>query len=169
MSVCILLCQSEAVLTVCLFISKGGRCNLVPAMPGSVCPNVKYFFQPQVGEKIWKVSLEMVVKCAASLYMGENVCCTLCVTMNKCGKNEIQSMVINTKWEKTDILLYHNIKIKILSIRFLTKMCPSKWVHFQTLNTHHGISHWSYPLPPPPAGFISICCSVSVSADEEVQ
>ena len=96
MSVCILLCQSETVFVVCLFISKGGQCNLVPAMPGRVCPNVKYFFQPQVGEKIWKVSLEMDVKCAASLYMGGNLCCTFPMTMNKSSGNEVQSMLSNT-------------------------------------------------------------------------
>ena len=59
-------------------IDPGG--DLVPTVPGCVCPKVKDmgpFFWLLASEMNENISLKMGVKLAASLNMGKNLCCVL--------------------------------------------------------------------------------------------
>ena len=51
----------------------GGGGDLVPTMPGCVCPKVKDM-GPFSASRKWNISLKMGAKIAASLNMGKNLC-----------------------------------------------------------------------------------------------
>ena len=65
--------------------------DLVLTLPGCVCPKVCVLFRLQGSKMSEKISLEMGIKLAASLSMGENLCRVLYIITYKSGENELQS------------------------------------------------------------------------------
>ena len=122
-------------------------------------------FQLQGIELSENISLKMGVKVAASFNMSKNLCWVVYImsyNQHKLYRNNQKMM--DCEWPfgmNFSLILHHNMGMKYAEKPFnMGTICllfylrrPSKWLHFQTPNTHIlAFVYWRPPPPPPPSG-----------------